>query len=303
MPTTPKHVFTAAHDRDLRSRRLAGRIAIGLIAIGLAATSAAPLSAQAGGGVAYEEDVIYCRVDGAALLADLAYPTAAAGPVPAILYIHGGRWRAGSRASDSGLDVRDWAGEGYFAITISFRLVTSSPAPAPQQDLMCAIRWLHAHAEEYGIDTDRIYLSGWSSGGHQVSLAATLGDEEYPRTGGWDEADSHIRAVMSVSAPYELNTLSWGDFWTPLEGDPIEARRLASPVEHISDATRPILIVHSDDDGSVPADQALTMVGALEDAGVPHRFVRYTDRGHVSLTDEVVQEMRDFIAEVEREGW
>ncbi len=108
---------------------------------------------------------------------------------------------------------------------------------------------------------------------------------------------------MSVSGPYELNTLSWGDFWTPLEGDPEEARRLASPIDQISDDTRPMLIVHSDDDGSVPVQQALDMVRALEDAGIPHRFVHYSDRGHVALTEEVVREMRDFIAEVERNGW
>jgi dipeptidyl aminopeptidase/acylaminoacyl peptidase len=183
-------------------------------------------------------------------------------------------------------------------------LLPFAPTSAPaQQDLMCASRWLHAHAGEYGIDPDRIYLSGWSSGGQQVSLAATLGDSAYPRTGGWDDARGDVRAVMSISAPYDLNTLSWGDFWTPLVGDPLEARRLASPLHQISPATRPILVVHSDDDQSVPVGQALEMVEALERAGVPHRFVHCSDRGHVALTDEVVEEMLAFTAEVERQGW
>ncbi|HUE96893.1 MAG TPA: prolyl oligopeptidase family serine peptidase [Longimicrobiaceae bacterium] len=261
-----------------------------------------PAPAQQAGGIVAEQDVIYCRVDGAALLADIAYPEQVANR-PAILYIHGGRWRAGSRDDARGLQVRQWAERGYFAMTISFRLVTSTPAPAAQQDLMCAIRWLHAHADQYGIDADRIYLSGWSSGGHQVSLAATLGDEAYPRTGGWEDARSDVRAVMSMSAPYELNTLSWGDLWTPLSGDVEAARRLASPIHQLSSTARPILIVHSDDDQSVPIQQALDMVRALEAAGVRHRFVHYTDRGHVALTEEVLQEMHAFIAEVERQGW
>jgi len=281
----------------------------GLLAVTILSTlataifaTAVPVAAQGTGEIKVEEDLIYCFVDGAALLADIAYPANATG-VPAILYVHGGRWRAGSRTAASGLNVRDWAEEGYFAMTISFRLVGSTPAPAPQQDLMCAVRWIHSHAERYGIDTDRIFLSGWSSGGHQVTLAATLGDEGYPRTGGWEDADSHVRAVMSISAPYELSTLSWGDFWSPLEGDQEEARRLASPLHQIGPGSRPILVVHSDDDGSVPVQQALDMVRALEEAGRPHRFVRYTDRGHVALTDEVVEVMRGFIADVEREGW
>jgi acetyl esterase/lipase len=253
--------------------------------------------------VVVEEDVIYCRIDGAALLADIGYPSAGQAR-PAMLYIHGGRWRAGSKDDvQRGLDVREWAQQGYFAMTIDYRLVTSTPAPAAQQDLMCAIRWLHAHADQYRVDPDRIYLSGWSSGGHQVALAATAGADLYPLAGDWQDARSDIRAVMSMSGAYELNTLPWGNLWTPLEGDPVEARRIASPIHQISRDTRPILIVHSDDDGSVPVQQALDMVRALEQAGVPHRFVHYTDRGHVALTPEVIVEMRSFIAEVERNGW
>ena len=260
------------------------------------------LSAQVGA-VVVEEDVIYCRIDGAALLADVGYPSSRQAR-PAMLYIHGGRWRAGSKDDvERGLDVREWAQQGYFAMTIDFRLVTSTPAPAALQDLMCAIRWLHSHADQYGVDPDRIYLSGWSSGGHQVALAATAGADIYPPAGQWQDARSDIRAVMSISGPYELNTLSWGNLWTPLEGDPEEARRVASPMHQISGDTRPILIVHSDDDGSVPVQQAIDMARALEQARVPHRFVHYTDRGHVALTPEVVQEMRSFITEVERNGW
>src|SRR5262249_46065290 len=46
--------------------------------------------------------------------------------------------------------------------------------------------------------------------------------------------------------------------------------------------------------------QALNMVAALASAGVRHKFVRYKDRGHMRLTDEVVNEMLAFIAEIER---
>jgi len=48
-------------------------------------------------------------------------------------------------------------------------------------------------------------------------------------------------------------------------------------------------------DQSVPIQQALDMVKALEAAKIPHKFVRYKDRGHVGLTDEVLQEAKAFI--------
>jgi len=177
--------------------------------------------------------------------------------------------------------------------------VGGSPAPAAYQDLRTAIRWMHAHAADHGVDPERIYLIGQSAGGHMVSLAATLGDGPYPKTGGWDQARSDVRAVVSVAAAYDLASLSWGNLWTPVTGDVNEARRLASPMNHVSASTRPILVIHSDDDRSVPVQQAVDFVGRLAQAGVTHRFVHYTDKGHRGITDDVIREARAFIAEQE----
>jgi hypothetical protein len=77
------------------------------------------------------------------------------------------------------------------------------------------------------------------------------------------------------------------------------ARRTASPIRQITANTKPMLIIHSDDDQSVPIQQALDMVAALTTAGIKHKFVHYKDRGHMRLTDEVVNEMLAFTADVE----
>jgi acetyl esterase/lipase len=253
---------------------------------------------QASAPVVTRTDVIYGRVEGSALLANLAYPDGP-GVRPAIVSVHGGRWRAGNRTDASSIKVTPWAEFGFFAMSIDYRLVGGSPAPAPYVDLRCAIRWVHAHAADYGIDPERVYLIGQSAGGHMVSLAATLGEGPYPKAGGWDNARGDVRAVISVAGAYDLNTLSWGNLWTPVAGNVEEARRLASPMTHVSATTKPTLIIHSDDDKSVPVQQASEMVEKLKAAGVHHRYVHYTDRGHMGITDEVVKEARAFIAEVE----
>jgi len=254
--------------------------------------------AQPSAPVVTRTDVIYGRVEGSALLANIAYPD---GPAlkPAILSVHGGRWRAGNRADASSIKVTQWAEAGFVAMSIDYRLVGGSPAPAPYLDLLCAIRWLHAHAEEYRIDPERIYLIGQSAGGHLVSLVATIGEGGFPRVGGWEKARSDVRGVISVAAAYELNTLSWGNLWTPVSGDVAAARAAASPVNHVSATTRPLLVIHSDDDKSVPIQQAVDMAAKLQAAGVVTRFVHYTDRGHMGITDEVIAEARKFIAELE----
>jgi len=269
------------------------------VALGLAALAAAPASAQGGRQVTVQRDVIYGTDQGSALVADLAYP-ASAQDLPAIVYVHGGSWRAGSRNGNGALDITQWAGFGYFAMTIDYRLVLATPAPAPYQDLLTAVRWVHAHAGEYGIDPSRVYLIGNSAGGHLVSLLATLGEGPFPKTGGWDDASIDVRAVIAVSGAYDVNTLSWGNLWTPLSGDPEEARRLASPIRHVGAGTKPMLLLHSEDDQAVPLQQALNMVSALERAGSPHRFVQWADKGHMGILPEVVEEARAFIADVER---
>jgi acetyl esterase/lipase len=252
---------------------------------------------QTAGQVVTKTDVIYGRVEGSALLADIAYPESA-GLKPAILSVHGGRWRAGNRTDASSIKVAQWAGFGFFAMSIDYRLVGGSPAPAAYLDLLCAIRWIHAHAGEYQIDPERVYLIGQSAGGQLVSLVATLGEGSFPRVGGWDKARSDVRAVISVAGPYELNTLSWGNLWTPVTGDVTDARRVASPLSHVAAANKPLLIIHSDDDKSVPMQQALDMTERLKAAGARHRLVHYADRGHMGITEDVIAEARKFIEEV-----
>jgi alpha-L-fucosidase 2 len=246
--------------------------------------------------VVTQQNVVYGSVKGAGLLADIAYPEGP-GPFPAILSVHGGRWVGGHRADKSAIQPAQWAGFGFFAASIDYRLRDCTPAPACYQDLQCAIRWLHANAASYKIDTDRIYLIGQSAGGQLVSLAGTLGDGPYPRTGGWENASNRVRAVISVAAPYELPTLDWGQYWTPLTGNADEARQLASPIFHIRADMPPILVIHSDDDRSVPIKQAVDMAAALEKAKARYRFVHYRDKGHMGITPDVIKESLAFIEE------
>ena len=240
------------------------------------------------------EDVVYGRVSGAGLLADIAYPESKA-PLPAIISVHGGRWVGGHKKDTSTIKVEQWAGFGFFAMSIDYRLKGTTPAPACYQDFQCAIRYVHAHAKEFHIDTSRIFLMGQSAGGHMVSLAATLGDGPYPRTGGWDKESNDFRAAISVAAPYDLVALDWGALWTP-PGVPVEeARALASPTKHVTKTSKPLLILHSDNDKSVPVANALTMIEVLEKAGARHTFQHYPDLGHMQITDEVIKQSLAFI--------
>lgn len=244
-----------------------------------------------------QRDIVYGRVLGAGLLADIAYPKAPQ-KTPAILSMHGGRWMRGDKTNNGAILVDEWARLGFFAMAIDYRLRDCSPPPACYQDVQCAIRFLHANAEKYNIDEDRIFLIGQSAGGHMVSLAATLGNGDWPKTGGWETARDDIRGSICVSGPHDLVTCPWGNLWTPKDVDPLAAREAASPIRHVTATMRPLLIFHADNDKSVPVANALAMVEVLKAKGAPHVFHHYPTAGHMNITPEVIEKSLAFIRDV-----
>ena len=87
----------------------------------------------------FREALVYGNALGAGLLADIACPDSE-GPFPVILSDHGGRWIRGTRHDNGAIDVQQWADMGFFAMTIDYRLVTCTAAPACYQDVLCASR-------------------------------------------------------------------------------------------------------------------------------------------------------------------
>lgn len=115
------------------------------------------------------EDVEYLRHGERRLIARLYRPKGA-GPFPAVVDLHGGAWNNGDLTGTQGLD-ETLAKSGIFAASLEFRHAADG-YPTSLIDINYAIRWLKAHAGDYGIDPERIGTAGQSSGGHLAMLAA-----------------------------------------------------------------------------------------------------------------------------------
>jgi len=252
--------------------------------------------------ITIEKNVTFGYAQGASLLADFAYPKSVAN-LPVILSVHGGRWIRGSRFDDGlegrlnngVINIRDWANQGFFAIRMDYRLVTCTPAPACFQDLACAVRWIHSQKTNYNIDCQNIFLLGQSAGGHMVSLAATKGFQCYPMNGGWNDFPQDFNAAISVAGAYDLESLAWGSGWCPSGVDWNIARFNDSPINFVSNSSKPILMFHSGEDLSVPIEQADKFEKVLIEKQADHRYIRYTKGGHLKVTDKIVSESLDFI--------
>src|SRR5205807_1312751 len=133
-----------------------------------------------------------------------------AGPFPAVVCIHGGGWRAGSREQlsrpDKSLGERSFietvAGHGYVAISISYRLAPAAKFPAQIEDCKAAGRWLRASAKKYRVDPKHIGAVGASAGGHLACLLGTTRKKDgFEGKGGHADESSAVQAVVNFFGP------------------------------------------------------------------------------------------------------
>jgi len=113
------------------------------------------------------EDVEYQQLDGVPWLARIYRPRGT-GPFPSIVDVHGGAWNNGDRTNDTQLNTA-LAERGILIAALDFRQPPQAGYPASVQDMNLGIRWLKAHASEYG-GTAKVGALGVSSGGHLVLL-------------------------------------------------------------------------------------------------------------------------------------
>ncbi len=150
-------------------------------------------------GVVEKRDIAYCNTGNRPLMLDAFYPKQKTKKLrTAVLMIHGGGWRTGSRAQHYPL-AQQLADKGYVCFTPEYRLSTEALYPAAVLDLKSAVKWVHAHAKDYNIDTTRIVVAGFSAGGELAAfLGATVNNPLFKDTACKMEGSSTINAVIDI---------------------------------------------------------------------------------------------------------
>jgi acetyl esterase/lipase len=224
---------------------------------------------------AFFSDVIYGEADGKPLLLDICVPVNSDKPLAVIMYIHGGGWRFGDKASSGGVNNRKFTKYGFVTCSINHRLTTEDPFPAQIHDVKSAVRWLRANALKYNINPDKIGVWGHSSGGHlSALLGLSYNIPELEGDCGSPGYSSRVQAVCTSAAPTDI--LQMGG-WHNAPGSP-EAHLVGStfhydrqdltnkinPINYIREDAPPFLIIHGDQDVIVPINQSNLLFDALE---------------------------------------
>jgi acetyl esterase/lipase len=186
------------------------------------------------------------------------YQPAGAGPFPAIVYIHGGSWRSGSKKDFRRL-AGDLAAAGYVGLSINYNLHSHS-WPTSYQQSLAAVRYIQSHAAEYNVDPKKVVVLGTSAGGELAALVAlTKQDSTHPPIA----AAVILNGVYNLAANVYVINRYLGAHCNKTPDD----CKAASPLMQITAGEPPFFVGHGTSDHLVPYSQATTFSAALKDAG------------------------------------
>ena len=251
-------------------------------------------------------DVPFRETGDGTLLLDFHYPRDAEGSVPLLVHVHGGAWAFGSKGG--GRFARVPLSEGMAVASAGYRLSGTASYPKPVRDVVGAMAWVREHANEVGVDPERVGVTGESAGGHLASLVAAAPDVPALRPSGAPAGAARASCVVSVSGVYDFAVEGDGGVGGRLvreflgcEDEACEPQRTqASPVTHLDSGDSPALLYHGTADSVVAYEQAERYVEAAEDAGVPVSLVTGEGGGHVDpyegeWGDRYEQRQREFL--------
>jgi acetyl esterase/lipase len=232
-------------------------------------------------------DVVYSTRHGQELQLDVYQPTGPSNHRTAVLLVHGGGFRHGDRKLLAPRCVA-LAARGFTAIAVQYRLIDDATIawPDPLDDLQEAISWTAAHAQEIGVEADKIVVQGHSAGAQLALMAAAAADKpqariaaviayypfvqfvirEMPALPTDAPPTPQMMAAMIQAARGEDGTTPASMLLGPAATE--EQAAQASPINQVSSALPPTLIFAGTDDMVVAPAASFRLFEALRAAGV-----------------------------------
>lgn len=233
------------------------------------------------------------------------------GSRPLVIYLTGGGFSSSQKAGN--LNERTWVAEqGYVVASIEYRTVGNGHATYRDAvaDVKSAVRYLRAHATDYGINPTNVAVWGQSAGGYLAAMTgATNGEKSFEKGDNLDQS-SDVQGVVDQFGPSDLSKLG-ADFDVAMQNtynapgntfaqwvygpgtkrsikDSTPQIQAADPASHISGKTPPFIEMHGTQDHFVSSSQTLIVHDALRAKGIEStRYVLVgADHGDLSYTGD-----------------
>lgn len=245
-------------------------------------------------------------------LLDIYLPQNATKNIPLVVFVHGGGWLSNDKYADIGYmkkTVFEIVQKGYALASIDYRFSTQAVFPAQIQDCNRAVSYLVDHAQEYGLDIERMAVMGFSAGGHLATLMGVSKNNDIPDFFMEDSTkDFEFKAVVDFYGPAELILFPGANDAKSPEGLLIGAAPLdrpdlaqkASPVTYVDQNDPPFLIIHGEKDDLVSPRQSQLLSSWLTVKGVKNEMILVKDAPHFGSmfdTDDIRKKVLDFLSE------
>lgn len=270
------------------------------------------------------KDVNYAGDDQAFHTCDIYLPKQEKAKYPVVIHIYGSAWFSNSSkgAADLGTIVKALLNAGYAVVCPNHRSSMDAKWPAQLHDIRAVIRFVRGEAAMYHFDPSFVATSGFSSGGHLASIAATTSGQKQAKVGTVDidlEGNvgnfcnelSTVNAACDWSGPVDLTAMDCGDHMQMGEKSPedilLNASFATEPDKYLSlSATNyvdkndpPIIIFHGEKDNVVPCCQGKKFYELLKAAGVKTTATFVPEGGHGMgmYSEDNLQKMVGFLNE------
>lgn len=243
-----------------------------------AAQAEASIAPHVPTGVSAQRNIQYAVGDRDAMM-DVFAPADAKGPLPAVVWVHGGGFIAGSRSGLAGY-LQVLAARGFVTVATDYTTAPEAQFPTPVRQTSAALAYVIANAGRFNIDPNRIFLAGDSAGAQIVAqLALTITDAAYGKRIGIEPslARKSLRGLVLFCGPYDptamnfdgpfatfMRTVIWSYVGTPDPQDARVAQMAVTP--HVTDLYPPVFISVGNADPL--ARQSVALADALQARGV-----------------------------------
>ena len=225
-------------------------------------------------------------------------PLGVEGPLPCLVWYCGGGWMD----CDANIflpNLVDFVRAGYVVASAEYRDSNKAAFPAPLEDAKAAVRYLRANAAHWGIDPERIAVSGESAGGHQALLMGLTGDVGRFDVGAHLDQSSRVQAVVDfygvvspLTAKRDNASHAFDFVYRNLLGaEPEDAPELvaaANPEEYVAAAAASpngcpaFMIVQGTEDVVVPPADSVHLYEKLRAAGIDATLLELQGAGHLT---------------------
>ncbi len=218
---------------------------------------------------------------------DLIRPGETEGKLPVIIEIHGGGYVACEKDINL-LHARAYAREGFAVVNGDYTLHPEADFAAELCELAAIVNWVDAHAEQYGLDAERLYMSGDSAGGHLVLLYAMLqGDPALAEKLDVRPGRRDLCAAAATCPLFRLTGESpardalemFAQLIGPEGGDEAELEQF-DVLRLLPESCWPPLIVVTTPGDALLYEEDLVLEKVLAESGREYAFRVYESRGH-----------------------